>query len=147
MSRLSPSCRILGVGLDSIIPRGSISLPVTFGMPENYRTESVLFDITEVNLPFNAIISRLALYRFMVVAQYGYLVLRMPSPNDISKIRGDRSAGVSALEKVQALAATHKVVAGQGAPDQAPSSSRQHVSSSARRVQPLDGMDVPMNVI
>jgi hypothetical protein len=42
--------------------RGCISLPVTFGMPENFRTKSVLFDIVEVNLPFNAILGRLALY-------------------------------------------------------------------------------------
>jgi hypothetical protein len=36
----------------------------------------------------------------MVVAHYGYLVLKMSSPNDIIKIRRDRSAGVSALEKL-----------------------------------------------
>jgi hypothetical protein len=44
-------------------------------MVENFRTESVLFDVVEVSLPFNAILDRLALYQFMVVANYGYLVL------------------------------------------------------------------------
>jgi hypothetical protein len=107
----------LGVGLGSIIPRGSISLPVTFGTLENYRTESILFDIAEVNLPFNAIIGRPTLYQLMAVAHYGFLVLRMSSPNDIIKIRGDCFAGVSALEKLQTLAVTHEVAAGQGAPD------------------------------
>jgi hypothetical protein len=62
MSRLSPSCPFLGVGLGSIIPRGSISLPITFRTLENYYTESVLFDAAEVNLPFNAIIGRPTLY-------------------------------------------------------------------------------------
>jgi hypothetical protein len=61
MSRLSPSCPFLGVGLGSIIPRDSISLLVTFRKHENYRMESVLFDVVEVNLPFNAIIGRPAL--------------------------------------------------------------------------------------
>jgi hypothetical protein len=42
MSRLTPSRPFSGVGPDSIIPRGSISLPVTFGTAENYRTESVV---------------------------------------------------------------------------------------------------------
>jgi hypothetical protein len=61
----------LGVGLGSIIPRISISLPVTFGTSENYRTESIVFDVAEVNLPFNAIIGRPALYQFMAIAHYG----------------------------------------------------------------------------
>jgi hypothetical protein len=82
------------VGPSSIIPRGSISLSVTFRTPENYRTESVVFDVMEVNLSFNAIIGRLTLYQFIAVAHYGYLVLKMPSPNNIIKIRGDRTAGV-----------------------------------------------------
>jgi hypothetical protein len=40
----------------------------------------------------------------MAVAHYGYLVLKMPSPKGVLKIRGDRDTGVSALEKLQALA-------------------------------------------
>jgi hypothetical protein len=147
MSRLSPSHPFLVVGPGSIIPRGSISLPVTFGTPENYRMESILFDVVEVNFPFNAIIGRLALYQFMAVAHYGYLFLKMPSPNDIIKIRGDYSIDVSTLEKLQVLAVTHEVAAGQGAPDQAPLSSRQHVSSSAPHVQPSNSEDVPVKVI
>jgi hypothetical protein len=62
MSRLSPSRPFLGVGPGSIIPRDSISLLVTFRTPENYRMESILFDVAEVNLPFNAIIGRPTLY-------------------------------------------------------------------------------------
>jgi hypothetical protein len=69
-------------------------------MPKNYRTESILFDVAEINLLFNAIIGRLALYQFMAITHYGYLVLKMSSPNDIIKIHGDRSAGVSMLEKL-----------------------------------------------
>jgi hypothetical protein len=44
----------------------------------------------------------------MAVAHYGYLVLKIPSPNGILKIRGDRDMGVYALEKLQALAAAHE---------------------------------------
>jgi hypothetical protein len=130
MSRLSPSCPFWGVGLGSIIPRGSISLPVTFGMFENYHMESIIFDIAEVNLPFNTIIDRSYLYLFMAVAHYGYLVLKMPSPNSIIKIHRDRSTGVSTLEKLQEVAVAYEVPAGQGALDQTPSSSCQCVSSS-----------------
>jgi hypothetical protein len=58
----------------------------------------------------------------------------MPSPNGIIKIRGDRTTGVSMLEKLQTLVAAQEAVAGYGEPDQALSSSRQHVSSFAPRM-------------
>jgi hypothetical protein len=57
-SRLGPSCPFSGVGPQSVHPLGSITLLVTFGTEENFRTESVQFDVAEVNLPFNAIIGR-----------------------------------------------------------------------------------------
>ena len=59
-------------------PQGNITLLVTFGTEENFCTENILFDVVDVNLPFNAIIGRPALYRFMAIAHYGYLVLKMP---------------------------------------------------------------------
>jgi hypothetical protein len=31
-------------------------------MPDNFCTESVIFNVAEVNLPFNTILGRLALY-------------------------------------------------------------------------------------
>jgi hypothetical protein len=95
-----------------IMLHGCISLPVTFGTPENFRTESVLFNVAEVSLPFNAILGRLALYQFMTVVHCGYLVLKMASPNGIFRICGDRNANISALEKLQALAAQHEAAIG-----------------------------------
>jgi hypothetical protein len=74
-SRLGPSRSFSGVGPQPVYPLGSIALPVTFRTEENFRTENVQFDVAEVNLPFNAIIGRPALYRFMAIAYYGYLVL------------------------------------------------------------------------
>jgi hypothetical protein len=88
------------VGLVSVMPRCCISFLVTFGTPENFHTESILFDVVEVNLPFNIILGRPALYQSMAVAHYGYLVQKMSSPNGVLKVRGDRDAGISALEKL-----------------------------------------------
>jgi hypothetical protein len=113
---------------------GCISLSVTFRTPKNFRIESIIFNVAEVSLPFNAILGGPALYQSMVVAHYEYLVLKMTSPNDVLKIRRDRDAHVSALEKLQALAAQHDAAAGLGSLDQAPSSSHQCGSSSAPRV-------------
>jgi hypothetical protein len=114
MSKLAPSRLFLGVGPDSIIPRGSMSLPVIFRTPENYHTESIVFNVVEVNLPFNAILDMPALYQLMAIARYGYLVLKMPLPRGIIKVQGDRTGNVSTLEKLQALAATHEAAAGYG---------------------------------
>jgi hypothetical protein len=48
----------------------------------------------------------------MAVAHYGYLILKIPSTNGVLKNRGDHEAGVSALEKLQALATQHEAAAG-----------------------------------
>jgi hypothetical protein len=104
-SWLGPSRPFSGVGPQSVYPLGSIALPVTFGTEENFRTENVQFDVAEVNLPFNAIIDRLALYRFMVIAHYRYLVLKMSSLVEVLTVRGDRTAALAAVEKLHALAA------------------------------------------
>jgi hypothetical protein len=82
-SKLDLSRPFFGVGPHPVYPVGTISLLVTFGIEKNFRTENVQFDIAEVNLPFNTIIGRPALYRFMAITHYGYLVLKMPSPAGI----------------------------------------------------------------
>jgi hypothetical protein len=80
MGKLQPSRPFSRVGPVLVTPCGCISLPVTFKMAENFRTKSVLFDVAEISLPFNAILGKLALYQFKAVAHYGYLVLKMPPP-------------------------------------------------------------------
>jgi hypothetical protein len=147
MSNLQASHPFSGVGPVSVMPRGCISLPVLFKTHDNFRTESVFFDIAEVSLPFIAILGRPALYQFMAVTHYGYLVLKMSSPNIVLKIRGDRNAGATVLEKLQALATQHEGAAGLGGQDQAPSNSCQRGSSSAPHVQPSGNDDVPMKTI
>ena len=41
----------------------------------------------------------------MVIAHYGYLVLKMPSPAGVLTVRGDRTAAIAAVERLHALAA------------------------------------------
>jgi hypothetical protein len=93
------------VGPQPVYPLGSIALPVTFETKENFRTENVVFDVAEVNLPFNAIIGRPTLYRFMAIAHYGYLVLKIPSPARVLTVRGDGATALATVEKLHALAA------------------------------------------
>jgi hypothetical protein len=119
-SRLGPSRPFSGVGPQPVYPLGSIVLPVTFGTEENFRTENVQFDVAEVNLPFNAIIGRPALYRFMAIAHYGYLVLKMPSTVGVLSVQGDHTTVLAAIEKLHALAAETARSGGGGRSPSAP---------------------------
>jgi hypothetical protein len=103
-SRLGPSRPFSGVGPQPVYLLGSIALTVTFGAEENFRTENIQFDVAEVNLPFNAIIGRPTLYRFMAIAHNGYLVLKMSSPAGVLTVRGDRPVALAAVKKLHALA-------------------------------------------
>lgn len=51
---------------------------VTFGTQENYRTESVIFDIAEFDLPYNGILGRPALVKSIAVSHYAYLTIKIP---------------------------------------------------------------------
>ena len=136
---MAPSRPFSRVGPQPVFRLGSITLPVTFGTEENFRTENVLFDVADVNLPFNAIIGRPALYRFMAVAHYGYLVLKMPSPTCVLTVPGDRTAAMAAVEKLHAMAvgtANHE--------EGGPSTSRAKAPVKAPKVRTSDLDDVPV---
>ena len=120
---------------------GSITLPVTFGTEENFRTESVQFDVAEVNVPFNAI-GKPALYRFMAIAHYGYLVLKMSPPTGVLTMRGDRTTAVAAVEKLHALAAEAA-----RSEEDTPSTSRARAPARAPKVQPSDPDNVPVKTV
>jgi hypothetical protein len=65
------------------MPLGQITLPVTFGTPDNYRTEFIKFEVADFESSYHAIFRRLALAKFMAVLHYPYLLLKMPGPNGI----------------------------------------------------------------
>jgi hypothetical protein len=127
-----------------VYPLGSIAVPVTFGTEENFRTENVQFDVAEVNLPFNAIIGRSALYRFMAIARYGYLVLKMQSPARVLTMRGDRPAALAAVEKLHALAAE---TARPDHGERDPSTSCTKIPAKVSKVQPSGADGVPVKTI
>jgi hypothetical protein len=144
-SKLAPSRPFSEVGPNPVYPVGAISLPVTFGTEVNFRTENVQFKVAEVNLPFNAIIGRLALYRIMAIAYYGYLVLKMSSPAGVLTMQSDWTAAVMAVEKLHALAAGLAPAAGAEGSD--PSSSRAKAPTKAPKVCPSNMDDVPVKTI
>jgi hypothetical protein len=127
-----------------VYPLGSIALPVTFRTEENFHTKNVQFDAAEVNLPFNAIIGRLALYWFMAIAHYGYLVLMMSSPAGVLTVRGDRPAALAAVENLHALAAEATRPDDEG---RDPSTSCTKTPTKVPKVQPSGADGVPVKTI
>jgi hypothetical protein len=70
-------------------PLGHIYMPVTFGTPENYKTEFLRFEVASFNCGYNAIIGRPRLVKFMAIPHYTYMILKMPGPQGIITVRTD----------------------------------------------------------
>jgi hypothetical protein len=70
-------------------PIGSVTLPVTFGTKENYRTEYISFKVANFESSYYAILDRPALAKFKAVPHYVYLVLKMPSKTGVLTFHDD----------------------------------------------------------
>jgi hypothetical protein len=66
-----------------------VTLPVTFGTRDNYRTESIIFEVASFETSYHAILGRPALAKFMAIPNHTYLLLKMSAPNRVPSIRGD----------------------------------------------------------
>ena len=69
--QLQPTKPFSGVTGGSTTPIGQVCLPVTFGEPNNYRTELIDFDVAHIRLPYNAILGYPALDNFMAATHHG----------------------------------------------------------------------------
>ena len=86
--------------------RGSLALEVTFGSPDNYRSEELLFDIAPFQSGYHARLGRIAFARFNALPHYAYLKLKMPGPHGVITVSGNTERSLHAEEYVAALAAT-----------------------------------------
>ena len=104
-----------GVNLGRSQPKGKVTLPVTFGSDLNYRKERIVFDVAKIPLPYNGILGRPALAKFMAASHYAYNTLKMPGPVTIITVPSDKKdALICAYQLYQqavAAAATSKALA------------------------------------
>jgi hypothetical protein len=70
---------LCGIGGRQIVALGKITMPVTFGFVHNTRTEQVVFDIVDMEYPYNAIISHGTLNAFKAILHPAYLYMKIPS--------------------------------------------------------------------
>ena len=80
------------------VPLGQIELPVTFGGRDNFRTENITFDVAHFDLPYNAILGRPVLAKFMAEVHYAYNTLKLLSPAGVISINADVKGSVHCAE-------------------------------------------------
>jgi hypothetical protein len=95
---------------NAAIPLGSVVLPVTLRETrENYRTEYIKFEVANFKTSYHAILDRPAIAKFMAVAHYTYLVLKMPSPAGVLTLQGDLNISYDCDTEAVELTTTNQV--------------------------------------
>ena len=79
---------------------------MTFGGELNYRTEKVVFDLVEHPLPYNGILGRPALAKFMAASHDAYNTLKMPGPMGVISIPSDKKDAIICVGKMYQEAVT-----------------------------------------
>jgi hypothetical protein len=77
------------VSTEGEYPLRHIYMPVTFGTPENYRTEFQRFKVVSFDCGYNAIIGRPGLTKFMAIPHYSYMIFKMSGPQGIITVCAD----------------------------------------------------------
>jgi hypothetical protein len=75
-----------------IVALGKITMSITFGYVHNTRTEQVVFDIVDMEYPYNAIIGRGTLNAFEAILHPAYLCMKIPSNQGPIAVHGSQEA-------------------------------------------------------
>jgi hypothetical protein len=75
-----------------IVALSKITISVTFGYVHNTRTEKVVFDIVDMEYPYNAIIGRGTLNAFEAILHPTYLCMKIPSEQGPFAVHGSQEA-------------------------------------------------------
>jgi hypothetical protein len=122
---------LLGIGLDQLRPSttpfhgvmpgkrvqplGQIDLPVWFGTPDNFRKETLTFEMVGFRGAYHAILGRSCYAKFMAIPNYTYLKMKMPRPKGVitmgSSIEHAFDCDVECVEHAEALALDEALVA------------------------------------
>jgi hypothetical protein len=123
--------RLLGIRLDQLWPNttsfhgvapgkrvqplGQIDLPVWFGTPDNFRKETLTFEVVGFRGAYHTILGRSCYAKFMAVPNYTYLKMKMSRPKGVitmgSSIEHTFDCDVECVEHAEALALDEALVA------------------------------------
>jgi hypothetical protein len=71
---------------------GKLAMPATFGYVNNTRTKEVMFEIVDIEFPYNTIIRRGTLNTFEAILHSAYLCMKIPSNQGVISIFGSQEA-------------------------------------------------------
>jgi hypothetical protein len=73
-----------------------------------YRTEKIVFDTVKMSLPYNGILGRPVLAKFMAASHYAYNVIKMPGPMGVLTIKSNQKDAIICADKLyrEAVAAS-----------------------------------------
>jgi hypothetical protein len=123
--------RLLGIGLDQLRPSTppfhgvalgkrvqplrQIDLPVWFGAPDNFRKETLTYEVVGFRGVYHAILGRPCYAKFMAVPNYTYLKMKMSGPNGVitvgSSIEHAFDCDVECVVHAEALALDEALMA------------------------------------
>jgi hypothetical protein len=83
---------LCGFGGRQIVALKKIIMPMTFGYVHNTRTEQVVFDIVDMEYPYDSIIGRGTLNAFEVILHPAYLCMKIPSDQGPIAVHGSQEA-------------------------------------------------------
>jgi hypothetical protein len=75
-----------------IVALGKMTMSVTFGYVHNTRSEQVVFDIVDMEYPYNAILGRGTLNAFEAILHPAYLCMKIPSEQGPIAVHGSQEA-------------------------------------------------------
>jgi hypothetical protein len=82
---------------------------VTFGFVHNTRTEQVVFDIVDMEYPYNAIIGRGTLSAFKAILHLAYICMKIPSEQGLIVVHGSQEAARKAEVNLTDSKAIHNI--------------------------------------
>ncbi|XP_066323917.1 uncharacterized protein [Miscanthus floridulus] len=83
---------LFGFGGKKIDALGKKAIPVSFVEGKKVDTETITFDIVNMDYPYTAIFGRGVLNKFEIVIKQSYLCMKMPSPFGIITVHRDQAA-------------------------------------------------------
>ena len=83
---------LCGFGGKQIVTLGKITMPATFGFVHNNITEQIVFDIVDIDYPYNAIIRRGTFNAFEAILHLTYLYMKIPSDQGPIVMHGSQEA-------------------------------------------------------
>jgi hypothetical protein len=83
---------LCGFGRRQIVALDKITMSVTFDYVHNTRSEQVIFDIVDMDYPYNAIIGQGTLNAFKAILHPAYLCMKIPSEQGPIAVHGSQEA-------------------------------------------------------